>query len=98
MATTGAIQVGSGPNLATTATTAQYSRVLSQHNKTTMHTGKPINACHRCGATSYRPVIARAADGAMRPNGQFMCVRCKLLFTTLTQWRLGEGEQSQAAH
>ncbi len=80
---------GFGPNQVSTAT-PQYSRVLSQHIKTTMHTGKPINACHRCGATSYRPVIARAPDGGMRPNGQYMCVRCKLLFTTLTQWRLGE--------
>jgi len=54
-----------------------------------MESKTPTNSCNRCGATSYRPVLSRAADGAMRPNGQYMCVRCKILFTTIDQWRLG---------
>lgn len=55
-----------------------------------MDSKKPANACHQCGATSYRPVVSRAPDGAMRPNCQYMCVRCKILFTTVDEWRLGE--------
>ena len=55
-----------------------------------MEQKKPANACHQCGATSYRPVLSRAADGAMRPTGQYMCVHCKFLFTTIEEWRKGD--------
>lgn len=48
---------------------------------------KPANACRRCGATAYRPVIARDANGAMMPSGAYRCVRCKLEFTSIDQWR-----------
>ncbi|WP_143434386.1 hypothetical protein [Hydrogenophaga sp. H7] len=47
----------------------------------------PANACHRCGATAYRPVIARDASGAMTPSGAYRCVQCKLEFTSIDQWR-----------
>lgn len=68
----------------------------NQHQRENMEPGKPVNACRRCGATSYRPVLSRATDGAMRPSGQYMCVRCKVLFTTIDQWRLGEGVKQAA--
>lgn len=74
-----------------------YSRVLAQHTQKAMESGKPVNACHRCGTTSYHPVFARAADGVMRPSGQYMCVKCKLLFTTITEWRLGEQQKPAAS-
>jgi transcriptional regulator NrdR family protein len=61
-----------------------------------MEQKKPTNACHQCGATSYRPVLSRAADGAMRPTGQYMCVHCKILFTTIEEWRLGESVRQAA--
>ena len=48
----------------------------------------PANACHRCGAKAYRPVIARDASGAMTPSGAYRCVQCKLEFTSIDQWRL----------
>jgi len=51
----------------------------------------PANACHRCGATAYRPVIARDASGAMTPSGAYRCVRCKLEFTSIDQWRSSTG-------
>ena len=37
---------------------------------------KPLNRCHRCGCTSYKPVIERNAEGAMTPSGQYKCVLC----------------------
>jgi len=55
-----------------------------------MEQKRPTNACHQCGATSYRPVLGRAADGAMRPTGQYMCVHCKFLFTSIEEWRNGD--------
>jgi hypothetical protein len=47
------------------------------------------NKCHRCGATSYKPVIKRDVDGAMNPSGESQCVGCKLIFTEIDEWRLG---------
>jgi transposase-like protein len=54
-----------------------------------MGSGKPANVCHRCGATNYRPVIARAEDGVMRPSGQYRCQGCKFVFSTVDEWRFG---------
>jgi hypothetical protein len=45
------------------------------------------NKCHRCGATSYKPVIKRDVDGAMSPSGEYQCVGCKLVFTDINTWR-----------
>jgi len=56
----------------------------------------PANACHRCGATAYRPVIARDASGAMTPSGAYRCVRCKLEFTSIDQWRCTAGPANSA--
>lgn len=54
-----------------------------------MNPGRPMNACHRCGATAYRPVLDRDPLGAMRPTGRYQCVRCKFSFTEVREWRDG---------
>ncbi|RFO96372.1 hypothetical protein DIC66_13775 [Rhodoferax lacus] len=46
-----------------------------------------INKCHRCGATSYKPVIKRDESGTMKPSGENQCVGCKLIFTDIDTWR-----------
>lgn len=48
---------------------------------------KPVNACHRCGATAYKPVITRDPQGNMRPSGQYQCVKCLLVFSSMSEWR-----------
>lgn len=50
---------------------------------------KPLNSCHRCGATAYKTLIARDDTGAMRPSGQYQCVQCKQLFRNVREWRDG---------
>jgi hypothetical protein len=47
----------------------------------------PMNACRHCGATSYRPVIARDDAGVMRPTGRHQCCGCRLVFDDLRDWR-----------
>ena len=49
-------------------------------------------ACRMCGATSYRPVIDRDADGALRPTGLFHCSGCSVVFTDPKAWRDGQVE------
>jgi len=51
----------------------------------------PINKCHRCGATSYKPVIKRDGTGTMKPSGEYQCVGCKFLFTDIEVWKHGPG-------
>ena len=57
-----------------------------------------INKCHRCGATSYKPVIKRDENGTMMPSGEHQCVGCKLVFTDIDVWRNVpvQKEESQA--
>ena len=54
-----------------------------------MSGSKPRNSCHRCGATAYKTLIARDDSGAMRPSGQYQCVRCKQVFRDVREWRDG---------
>lgn len=49
----------------------------------------PVNKCHHCGATSYKPVIKRDEAGTMKPSGQYQCVGCKLTFTDIDTWKHG---------
>lgn len=56
---------------------------------TTMQGHRPLNSCHRCGATAYKTLIARDDSGAMRPSGQYQCVQCKLVFSHVQEWRDG---------
>lgn len=51
--------------------------------------GRVQNACGRCGATSYKPVMARDASGVMRDCGQYQCVQCKRVFRSLQEWKEG---------
>lgn len=45
-----------------------------------------IHCCRLCGATSYRPVLARQ-DGAMRPSGLYRCSGCSVVFEDPKSWR-----------
>jgi predicted SprT family Zn-dependent metalloprotease len=47
------------------------------------------NACFRCGATAYRMLIARDANGVMRPSGRYQCAQCRLEFSDVRAWRDG---------
>ena len=42
--------------------------------------------CHACGATSYLPVMARSANGALLPTGQYRCSGCRGIFATVKAW------------
>jgi hypothetical protein len=55
----------------------------------------PVNKCHKCGATTYAQVIERDASDAMRPTGMHRCAGCKLLFTSIHEWRTGQPEPMQ---
>jgi DNA-directed RNA polymerase subunit RPC12/RpoP len=56
----------------------------------------PINKCYRCGETSYKPVIKRDDSGTMKPSGEYQCVRCKLIFTDIDEWRRAPVENTVA--
>lgn len=51
--------------------------------------GRVQNACGRCGAAAYRPLMARDEGGVMRASGRYQCVRCRLEFLQVDQWRAG---------
>ncbi len=53
-----------------------------------MPTG-PTSCCRMCGATSYRPVIARDAAGAMTRTGLYRCSGCSVVFADPRAWREG---------
>lgn len=46
----------------------------------------PANCCRLCGATSYRPVLARD-DGVLKPSGLFRCSGCSVVFEDPASWR-----------
>src|SRR5512135_1878913 len=56
-----------------------------------MPTG-PLSCCRMCGATSYRPVIARDAAGAMTRTGLHQCSGCSVVFADPKAWREGGNE------
>ncbi len=56
-----------------------------------MPTG-PLSCCRMCGATSYRPVIARDATGAMTRTGLYQCSGCSVVFADPKAWREGGNE------
>ena len=60
-----------------------------------MRTTNTLNKCHRCGATSYKPVIERDAAGSMKPSGQHQCVGCGLTFGSIDEWRTGNRHNEQ---
>lgn len=54
-----------------------------------MNAARPSNSCHRCGAISYRQVIARDETGVMRNSGFYLCTQCKFEFSDVKAWRDG---------
>lgn len=52
----------------------------------------PLNACRMCGATSYRRVLARDAEGKLSPNGLYQCSGCSVVFADPQAWRDGGPE------
>jgi hypothetical protein len=55
----------------------------------------PSNCCRMCGATSYRQVISRDDQGAMRHSGLYRCSGCSAVFADPKAWR--EGGTDEAA-
>lgn len=55
-----------------------------------MSINAPANRCRACGATSYKPVLARDGAGAMRPTKRCQCTGCDVVFEGLSEWRDGE--------
>lgn len=52
-----------------------------------------LNSCRMCGATSYRRVIDRSDDGAMRATGRYRCSGCSVVFADPKAWREGEANE-----
>lgn len=71
----------------------QGSFILNSHAAQTRNLreaqGRVQNACGRCGAAAYRPLMARDEGGVMRASGRYQCVRCRLEFLHVDQWRAG---------
>src|SRR5512135_1680998 len=65
------------------------------YTRTAMPTG-PISCCRMCGATSYRPVIARDGAGAMTRTGLYRCSGCSVDFADPKAWREGRSDDVPA--
>lgn len=52
----------------------------------------PIHSCSKCGATSYRRVVARDDQGALRTTDRYQCSGCRVVFSDLKSWRDGEAQ------
>jgi hypothetical protein len=46
--------------------------------------------CRLCGATTYRRLIERALDGAMRYSGLYRWSGCSVTFADPASWRRGQ--------
>jgi len=42
--------------------------------------------CRQCGSTCYQPVIERAPNGDLLPNGQYRCTGCRAIFANVQSW------------
>jgi DNA-directed RNA polymerase subunit RPC12/RpoP len=47
---------------------------------------KTVYKCRECGATSYQPMVGRAHNGALLPNGKYRCSGCRNVFDDLKSW------------
>lgn len=56
----------------------------------------PVNKCHACGSATYLQVIQRDAAGAMSPSGVYQCSGCRMLFSSIGEWRNGPVPQQRA--
>ena len=61
-------------------------------NALTMRPHVSPNRCRKCGATSYRRVVARDDKGAMRLGDLYQCSGCDVVFADPKAWREGEIE------
>ena len=52
-----------------------------------MPTDSPLNCCRLCGATSYRRVIERDAQGQLRATSLYQCAGCSVVFAEPSAWR-----------
>ncbi len=57
-----------------------------------------VYRCRECGATSYQPMIGRAANGALLPTGQYRCSGCRNVFATLKAWWTPRGSPELQAN
>lgn len=51
------------------------------------------SSCRTCGATSYRRVIARNDQGALRPTEMYQCSGCSVVFAEPKAWREGGSDE-----
>jgi ribosomal protein S27AE len=63
------------------------SRHAAQNQAARDQVGRGQNACGRCGATSYKSLMARDASGAMRASGRYQCVQCQRVFASVQDWK-----------
>lgn len=67
------------------------SSILSRHAALAQTSrdrgGRVQNACGRCGATSYKSLMARDASGVMRASGRYQCVQCRRVFASVQEWK-----------
>lgn len=71
--------------------TRHYTNTLAKsqavpYSLLTMPTYKTVYQCRECGATSYQPVIERAASGALKATGQYKCTGCRNVFASVQAW------------
>ena len=52
-----------------------------------------LNCCRMCGATSYRRVVARDEQGALRSTPLYQCSGCSVVFADPKAWRDGGPDQ-----
>ena len=76
------ITLDTSPHLADT----RGPKVLIPKGDEALVESTPRYACHRCGATSYRAIMSRGADGAMRASGRHACTGCRLEFDHVSEW------------
>lgn len=51
------------------------------------------HSCRTCGATSYRRVIARDDQGALRATELYQCSGCSVVFADPKAWREGGSDE-----
>lgn len=51
------------------------------------------HCCRTCGATSYRRVIARDDQGALRATELYQCSGCSVVFADPKAWREGGNDE-----
>ncbi len=84
------VRAGGPKQAASPAFTRHYINALAKKGLRRyikpMPTYKTVYKCRECGATSYQPVIERAANGALKPTGQYKCTGCRNVFANLRAW------------